>query len=547
MKRSFRAVIVACSLFLAGQTMVSAANDNWMSRLSDETYVSQLSIPGTHDSATGHGFQGFYGALGGETNARTQDKTISEQWACGVRAFDLRPCVSDGTLQINHGIIQTKLTLKEALQTLCSLLEKYPTEIACVMLRHETEGDDDGGSNWNSLVTSLLNETWLKPRLANFLQLATVGQLRGKLLLLSRNEYASAPMGGFIRNWSSSAEFANQKNGVIAGDVGQTSCYIQDFYDCSGSGGTDTKRNCVTTMLRFTTTENTNPRIWAINHTSGYSKTASLFGYTLATSDGYRANASVQNQAVIDYLSKTVGPTGFVMMDFAGVNRSNDYDVKGLALVNALVENNFRFQPQADTNWTGYVQALAAIEDGKAYRIFTEKNGKKYYLNATGFLVSLEKAALFTFKKVRGEEYEYGFQLMNRCFTNPRMNGSTVVLSSGRININTQSTPRPTWEAQVFFLKDGKYAVRATNAAGGDSGWSLAAKTYWTINSSSTSPTAQYGNKPDFIWQIEDETAGIGAISVTKEHGVVYNLAGQRVDDTTKGILIVDGKKVLSR
>ena len=73
--------------------------DNWMSHLPDETYVAAVSIPGTHDSGTGNGFDGFLG----ETFARTQDISFGDQWKIGIRAFDLRPCTTkDGYLNINH-------------------------------------------------------------------------------------------------------------------------------------------------------------------------------------------------------------------------------------------------------------------------------------------------------------------------------------------------------------------------------------------------------------------------------------------------------------
>ncbi len=64
---------------------------------------------------------------------------------------------------------------------------------------------------------------------------------------------------------------------------------------------------------------------WVINHTSGYTKSAS--------SDGNRNLAAVANKAMIDYLSSSSnapGPTGIVLMDFAGADKSGSYDVKDL-------------------------------------------------------------------------------------------------------------------------------------------------------------------------------------------------------------------------
>ena len=312
---------------------------DWMGRLPDDAYVCQLSIPGTHDSATGHGFDGFLASMG-DDYARTQEKTLSEQWESGIRAFDLRPCVDGTTLRINHGIIQTQLTLEEALGTLCELLDEHPTEAAIVIIRHETDGDD-GSNEWNKLMKALLAREDVKAHAINFSPVLKVHQVRGKLLILSRDEYASTPTGGFIRNWGHSSKFADQKNGRIIGRSAQAVCYIQDFYDLSAEGAKEVKRQNILTLLERMMGLKNNTRIWCINHTSGYSLTTSFFGSDLSTSDGYRDNAATQNQAVIDYLEEHQGTTGIIMMDFAAVDRSGDYNVKGLALTKALIENNF--------------------------------------------------------------------------------------------------------------------------------------------------------------------------------------------------------------
>ena len=335
--------------------LLSASADDWMGRLPDEAYVCQLSIPGSHDAGTGHGFTGWMGNLGGDSYARTQDKTISEQWESGIRAFDFRPCVDGNTLRINHGIIQTKLTLEDALATLCNLLDQHPTEAAIVLIRHETEGDDNS-SEWNSKMVALLARDDVKSHAVNFTSALRLSQLRGKLLILSRDEYASSPTGGFIRNWSHSSVFADQKKSTIVGRNTAT-CYIQDFYEVTAAGAKDVKRQSILTLLDYTSKRTRSSRLWAINHTSGYSLTANLFGNTLSTSDGYRDNAATQHQAVIDFLAENTGPTGIVMMDFAGVDRSGSYDVKGLALTQALIENNLRVyagvgNPQEDNDGT---------------------------------------------------------------------------------------------------------------------------------------------------------------------------------------------------
>ena len=82
-------------------------------------------------------------------------------------------------------------------------------------------------------------------------------------------------------------------------------------------------------------------RRWVINHTSGYTKNAS--------SDGYRDNAAKINQAAIEWLDnkENIESVGIIVMDYAGVDQSKTYDVKGLELTNAVIAQNTK---TSDTN-----------------------------------------------------------------------------------------------------------------------------------------------------------------------------------------------------
>ncbi len=530
------------TLFLLLLFGCPAIADDWMGRIADDTYISQLSIPGAHDAGTGHGVNNAYLVVSGETFARTQDKTLTEMWNCGVRAFDLRPTVEDNRLRIYHGIISTNLYLDDAFSTLCTLLDQHPTEAAIVLIRHETDADDNS-SEWNGMMKTLLASEPVKSHVANFTPLAKMKDLRGKMLVLSRDEYASTPTGGFIRNWSHSTSLDDQKKGLIVGKGSQATCYIQDFYECTADGAKETKRQSVLNLMRFTTEGNSSSRIWAINHTSGYSLTESIFGITASSSDGYRDNAATQNQAVIDFLTEHSGPTGIVLMDYAATDQSNGYDVKGLALTNALIDNNFR---KSD-----YAVALESLVTGKTYNVFTIYNSKKYYLTEDGYLTAeAQEAGHFLFRKVKGEEYGYGFKLMNKCFTNPGLDNGTPVLNSGHINTNTQTSPRNTWEAQVFLEQDGKYAVRATNAFGGDSSWALTAKTFWTVNDDASGPVAEYSFEKNYIWQVElyekPDAVNLPSETTPTRMHPLYDLSGRPTTPSpSKGIIITNGRKIV--
>ena len=530
----FRQVLALAIVLHGFFATLALADDNssWMGSVPDNIYVSQLSIPGAHDAGTGHG-------TGADDFGRTQDLTLTAMWNSGVRVFDLRPSVDGSRLRIYHGILSTNLYFDDALSTLCGLLDEHPSEFCIVLMRHEDDSDD-GSTSWNGMVTTLLKSELVSSHAVNFDPRATLGSVRGKLLILSRDAYASRPIGGFITGWGHNSDFGSQQSGKLRGVATAGSLYVQDFYDVSASGAAATKQQSVQRMLQFSSSENTDPAVWVVNHTSGYTKT--FFG--IATRDGYRDNASTQNAAVLDYLGNHSGSAGIVIMDYAGVDRSGNYDVRSQALTDALIAQN-----TAEGPFTDYFRALAAIENGHKYCVFTEVDDVKYYLTADGYLTA--DAALggqFTFARVAGEAYAYGFNLKDAYFTNPPVGGSPK-LDNGHIDTNTQR--RKTWEAQVFLLNaEGKYAVRATNAAGGTSGWAVNAQTFWTVTPDAAGPKAEYAVEPAYVWKLEDAE---GLTAISRQHsdsqsaGIVVDMAGRRVQQPVHGLYVVDGRKIVKQ
>ena len=105
------------------------STSNWMTPLDDDIYISQLSIPGTHDAATKNCSL---------TQGRCQDLTIAEQLDMGIRFFDLRP-TSSGT--IYHGELSCGITLEEVWTAFNDFLDDNPGEFLFTLLRWESEGD----------------------------------------------------------------------------------------------------------------------------------------------------------------------------------------------------------------------------------------------------------------------------------------------------------------------------------------------------------------------------------------------------------------------
>ena len=201
----------------------------------------------------------------------------------------------------------------------------------------------------------------------------TVGDLRGKVLVLSRDNYATKPVGGFITGWGHQADYVT---GSIKGpNLPAGTLYVQDFYEVMDKMAS--KLNGIEKLLDFSTknivNKNNQHLTVCVNCTSGYTASAST--------DGIRDNAVQCNKKVVDYLNNEAyaGPTGIIFMDFAGTDKSDKYNVKGLELVNAIIGNNQRYTPVKNADNTGVVSPCT-LQDQSTSRY--DLMGRKSYRQA---------------------------------------------------------------------------------------------------------------------------------------------------------------------
>ena len=350
------------SLLLSLAAITTAYASDWLSRIDDDRRVCRLSIPGTHDACTGYGFVA-QDTLAGNYIACTQQLDISAQWAVGVRAFDLRPDVlttqpakdpnakyrkhhkddnqPKRTLQIYHGEFATRQTFNGVFDVLRDSLAAHPTEFAIIIMQHERSSHRDG-SHWEAMVDYALAEN--SDLLVDFRPDLTVGQLRGRILVLSRDTYRPTPRGGYIDGWRFDAAVDWQQPATMRGYAMKGVLCVQDFYNMTWEGGTTAKLAAIERLLRVANSAEVAakyPDMWFINHTSGFKYTSTEYtAEPVSTSEGYRANAADTN-AFLANLIKGRMTTGLVMMDFAGVDRSGSHDVMGRKLVNAVINSNF--------------------------------------------------------------------------------------------------------------------------------------------------------------------------------------------------------------
>ncbi len=87
---------------------------SWMSYIKDDAKITKIAMPGSHNSGT----------MGMNRFARCQNGSLYEQYACGVRFFDIRlKADKKGTLRVAHGIC-SGMPAEHAFESLKMILDE---------------------------------------------------------------------------------------------------------------------------------------------------------------------------------------------------------------------------------------------------------------------------------------------------------------------------------------------------------------------------------------------------------------------------------------
>lgn len=322
--------------------------NNWITALDGSIYVSQMSIPGAHDAATGEEMASVIGDL----FASTQEQTLQTQWNLGARAFDLRPALYDknevlvlGTkeyeLWLYHGMTRVGLSWATAMNTIKVNLMENPGEFAIVLFRHEDESTlykNTDTNDFNTYMTNWINAN--KDLIVDWKPNLTIDECRGKIILISR--FGGTWSYGCFTGWNHDAAGATTtlRN---ADNSKSATMYVQDYYNPSSH---DTKWTAIQKYLDITKTFHTDAtkiNHWAINHASGYVGSS--------TSSTYRNNAAAQNPKLISYITSDSweGSTGIILFDYAGASLSNgflsgDTEVYGDIALQTIIDNNYKYR-----------------------------------------------------------------------------------------------------------------------------------------------------------------------------------------------------------
>ena len=160
-------------------------NMSWMKQVDDDTDISNITIPGTHDSATCFVQVPYL--------AKCQVIPIDKQLECGYRYLDIRLKVKDNKLYLVHGPCACKtdiapwsdnLELSDVLEMCYTFLDNNPSETVIFAIKSEDKNQDI--SQFQTLLNSYIQKDTSKWLLTN--TIPTLKECRGKCVLVRRFE-----------------------------------------------------------------------------------------------------------------------------------------------------------------------------------------------------------------------------------------------------------------------------------------------------------------------------------------------------------------------
>lgn len=251
----------------------------WMKDVDDNTLITTMSIPGTHDSGATHSIFDVAG--------KCQDTTIKQQLELGVRFLDLRLQLVNNEFKIVHSFVDQKLKLKSVLKDISTFIKEYNTEFLIISIKEEANSKNSNLDFEEALFKEFkeYEDILCYNNLPN-----TLKEARGKIYILSR--YANSSIGiKAYSGWKDSTTFTIDN------------LYIQDNYCIDDL---EIKKQDIIDTINYSKANNIN---LVLNFTSCYLDNA--FPPT------YAGTAALNiNPWLIEYLNSEKGNLGIVIVDF---------------------------------------------------------------------------------------------------------------------------------------------------------------------------------------------------------------------------------------
>lgn len=258
---------------------------NWMSAVPDSTKLSNMSIPGTHDSCTQNVDMRYI--------FQCQDASIATQLKYGYRYLDMRLVLEkrsgQETLVLKHNIARCKvsdspfsrtLTLADVLKDVYTFLDEHPSETVIMCMKAENSKDDVAAVQ--KALYEMIDQASEHWYLKN--EIPTLGAVRGRIVLATRFD-DKLPVGfercGLYFGWADQGDRTVLTDPTADSVInGRETLCVQDRYNYDVGDKITAIRTCLdssraaddTFFLNFTSTSGSG----AVGHPKEYAKDINL-------------------------------------------------------------------------------------------------------------------------------------------------------------------------------------------------------------------------------------------------------------------------------
>lgn len=246
---------------------------NWMAALGDEMTLSQLSIPGTHESGARHGGPA----------AQCQNLTITQQLNAGIRFLDMRCRYFNDQFEIHHGPFYQHMNFGQVIADVTAFLRAHPSETVIMSVMEEYSRTGNAfEQRFNRYVANDPTRWYLGTNVPS------LGQARGKIVLLRRFS------GSTGLDWNDGSRIRVQDQYEVSRDSEKWTAIMNLFDEMRGTPSTSSSK-------------------LFLNYTSAYSYTRSFTEPLFPFGMSQRINPKTKS-----YLGAAPkGRYGIVVMDFA--------------------------------------------------------------------------------------------------------------------------------------------------------------------------------------------------------------------------------------
>jgi 1-phosphatidylinositol phosphodiesterase len=291
---------------VAAAPAVAVSPVNWMTQLPGTSKLSQLTLPGTHETCTAPVTDA----------AKCQNWNLATQLQYGIRYVDIRCRHIQDVFAIHHESISVGFDFGEGVRDKCvDFLKANPTECIVMQVKHEYTDAD------NNLTFQQVFDKYVQG-FEDFFYLddhiPILGEVRGKIVVIRRFDVDSndtvrgltpltAMCGNNTFGWCDNATF----DASYTATNGEAVTFnIQDQYNLAG-GDISPKWNAINSLLGQADADASDA--WYINFTSASTSTATIYP------DYYSGKI---NPLLSNYLSFAPfnARLGTLMMDFPDAN-----------------------------------------------------------------------------------------------------------------------------------------------------------------------------------------------------------------------------------